>query len=318
VHRGRPHARAFTLTELLIVIGIIALLIGILLPTLKGARRQAHLVQCAANIRSMIQACQTHAQDKKGYLPLAGHIVVPAATPWEDYPAGLNDAGRTRFTYAPSPDAPIAVSVVPFPAALAPHLGIRDLPMNDWHVLDQALNDKRGVWRRFMCPDIDSDEKQKYNGDPNDHNYAGQGTMMVCAIGDFPVIAWSTNSDYAVNEGVMGYHWDPRYAKNRLGGHVARARRTSEVALFTDALPRKEWAIDFFPIGWICWTPKLDNAQPATLGDAFANNGKASGKDNFDVQRHRGRMNVGFLDGHVEAVPITKPTLDKVYLVPPN
>ena len=65
----RTFRNAFTLVELLVVIGIIALLIGVLLPALNKARQSAVNVACMANLRSIGQGIQIYAAQNKQSLP---------------------------------------------------------------------------------------------------------------------------------------------------------------------------------------------------------------------------------------------------------
>src|SRR3954451_14764932 len=72
----------FTLVELLVVIGIIALLVSILLPTLNKARESARRTKCLANLRSIGQLVNIYANQNKGVMPIGFSNDTGAPSVW--------------------------------------------------------------------------------------------------------------------------------------------------------------------------------------------------------------------------------------------
>src|SRR5438874_8529172 len=92
---GGPMRRicGFTLVELLVVIGIIALLISVLLPALSRARQSAVTVQCASNLRQLNFALNAYLNENKSWVFWRGADIDKDGMDWFTY--GGREQGNT-------------------------------------------------------------------------------------------------------------------------------------------------------------------------------------------------------------------------------
>ena len=122
----------FTLVELLVVIGIIALLIAILMPALGRAREQANWVKCLSNMRQLGQSFMMYCNNNKGRFPRPGVAAQPEDwIYWEDEPPGTNPARNISDS------------------AIAPYLGKPVNPEVFRCPSDDVINRRAGVNYRF-------------------------------------------------------------------------------------------------------------------------------------------------------------------------
>jgi prepilin-type N-terminal cleavage/methylation domain-containing protein/prepilin-type processing-associated H-X9-DG protein len=280
--RIKGRAPGFTLVELLVVIGIIALLISILLPALSKAKEQANMVKCLAQVRTLSQAAMLHAQDHKQHLPLAGlqwHI--PSMTP-----NGLGDPGRSKFIYFQEGNNAFPV---PLTAALLIPLNVK-FNLNSSTALQQDFQ-KEEIQKYFRCPSdtvFDWGFTQRGPGYPSPAAPPGTG---------LPGGFWERMS-YTFNESVLGYRdWSTTTPRC----NVTKVKRTAQVMLFGDGRPRSlstgdRWFTIFDRENW-------------TLYDYERLSGYSR---SFDRDRHRGRMNVVYVDGHADTIVLKRGDMEKV------
>jgi prepilin-type N-terminal cleavage/methylation domain-containing protein/prepilin-type processing-associated H-X9-DG protein len=271
----------FSLVELLVVIGIIAILIGMLLPALAKSREQAMLLQCQANLRSIFNGAQIHAVDHRGFLPAAGwHWDPPGGVV---NPHGLRDDEAKRYIYYD--DAGVK-RPVPITVALAISLGVK-VRLDSRESLEEDMDGER-VRKLFRCP----------SQEVNLQGHTQKSSEPWEAPRD-----WSS---YVFNEAILGMR-EKTTTPDSTMGMASRVKQSTIVMFSMDGRPRDQRNDN--------WLMVPDKGPQDTLWNfqqmvTAPNTGY--GKELLDFLRHRYRANVVFMDGHVESIAMTHDGLNAV------
>jgi prepilin-type processing-associated H-X9-DG protein/prepilin-type N-terminal cleavage/methylation domain-containing protein len=317
-------AVGFTLIELLVVIAVIALLIGLLLPVLAGARSSARTIRCAAKLQSITGLTASFATDRRDQAPIAGRL-------WQHPRAKFTRSGLPNgLMYYFEAGAGSVERPFPFFASIAAHSGIEfDTSSMDAMrarlgypgVSAEGMGDFFGLTR---CPDDST-------FDPGNINHLGNTLLP-------EDLTWTVSNglgemtSYMLNEWALGESYTP--ASTRLFGKIYRAQYPSMIAYAADGETRvfeppqginymlfydEETMPGYTMANYNAWY-RLYMPESQFVRGVFYQFGAPVDYSAGAVRgpmRHKNACNITFLDGHVSTVPLTEESLEKVYVSAP-
>jgi prepilin-type N-terminal cleavage/methylation domain-containing protein/prepilin-type processing-associated H-X9-DG protein len=303
----------FTLVELLVVIGIIALLISILLPSLAKAKAAANSVACLANLRSLGQAMIIYASENKG--AIAGSPHTTGRSLWSVTGSGAASAYNRRYNW--NTNAGSAMEFFDFYGPLAKLTGTK--------LQDDLSNGER--WKEyreaksFRCPSASG--MLSIAGSPSYDVGAGQVSTYVSALsfllmpyadlpGKYAGDTNDMNGRLRMNDSpywVLPGGYSPKL--NKVGAaaqkvfvadglRVYRYNRTPTYYLFTDQDYTNSNFTDYGPM----WGFSRSWDRQVYLGTQTGFDGRVlsfrHGTTKSNQKAGAYRMNLVFFDGHAE------------------
>ena len=264
----RVRRNAFTLVELLVVIAIIALLMGILLPSLSQARQQAMAVKCASNMRQIATGWMMYADSFKG-------TAVPARLPnlgparnvcW----IGNGEIWRPRWFALLGAQTGLHAYKVPSPLQADENIQPVDNPV-------------------FLCPA----EPERISGRHYTYGYNHQ------------FLGNARNKDDTPSGTINPIHYPVKASRIQASNTVMFTDSMGTAAGKPAAQRlgyRNEGSVDNFAHGNHGFT--LDPPRLTPDSDRCDDNNRGDENRSAPDPRHRGRTNVAFCDGRVETMTL--------------
>ena len=289
----RARVVGFTLVELLVVIGIIALLISILLPSLARARESANAVKCLSNQRSFTQALLIFVADRKD-----GELID-------------SDLRRANGFFGGGGVAPNGQGSVPRILSQGGYLNLQENP----EILTCPTADDPGIpigsqpnllhgtavssWVRDFTADGRGYDPNNPDDNPpySDGSYGMNGWLVYTK--QTPGSATFTSGDIIRDLRVAGTARDD--IKDELFyGKMARVDDATQTPVMGDAVWSEVFGFEGLPGSPTLMTDLVENPWPNATGEAIT--GLTHQLNRYVIQRHGTGINMAFADGHAGKV----------------